>query len=163
MRDANNTAGYSIVKSYKPLVAFSVSVVVVSDILFIILLLFIIGVRSILGLDAELIGLTFLLFIVKSVITAASLYTAMRSWLGVTYFVHGQKLYIQSNIRQVSSGIIDLKDVHKATVKDSYRYMRKTDYGDVVIDFNQRTSADQVILQGVKDPQEVANLLLRKA
>lgn len=143
--------------------AYSITVILVSDALFVFLLLFIVGIRNVLGLDAELIGFSVLMFTVKSLLTAGSLYTTMRSWLGVSYFVVDNKLYIQSDVRHISSVIIELKDVHKATAKNSYKFLKKTEYGNVIIDFTKRASGEPVVLQGVSNPQEVANRLVQKA
>ncbi len=156
MTTANNKTGYSIVKSPQQLLMTAVSFVVFSDLVFLALLLLIIGIRNGIGVDSSLIGLTSILFLVKSALTAIALYRLLHIWLGVSYFVVNNKLYIESEVRQVDSSVIELKDVHRANASRTYRGWNKTEYGDVVIEFRTRASDNKVTLTGVKNPEDVA-------
>jgi hypothetical protein len=162
MRDNNpNKAGYSIPKSYKPLVKMAVSIVVISDLLFLFVLFSIIGLREALGLDATLIGLSIAIFCFKSVVTAFGIYTLLRDGLGVTYFIVNNKLHIQSSVRSINSQIIELKEVQRATSSNSYQLFKKTDYGDVIIEFSKHAQEDKVILRGVLNPDLITESILR--
>lgn len=153
---ANNKTGYSIVKSPQQLLMTAVAFVVFSDLVFLALILLIVALRDAAGIDASLVGFTTIVFIIKSALTAGALFRLLHTWLGVSYFVVNNKLYIESDVRQVDSAVIELKDVHRANASRTYRGWNKTNYGDVVIEFRTRASDNKVVLTGVKNPEEVA-------
>lgn len=150
---------YSIQKSYKPLMLQIMTVIFVSDVLFVFLILLLVGVRNVLGLDASLVAFTVLLFCVKTAITVYGAYTTMRNWLGVSYFVNSKRLAIQSDIRQAASSVWPLKDLRSVKVDDSYVLFRKTDYGDIHLNFSSGAAKQDVYLRNVKNPTEVAGKL----
>lgn len=156
----NNTTGYSITRSYKPLLIQSLSLVFISDVLFLALILLIVGIRNALGLDAELVGFTLLLFTLKTVLVTYSLYMLIKEWLGVSYYVTNNQLYIQSEIRSVDSSVIDLKKLGRAVSSTSYKAHKRTDYGNVTLEFAKGASTFSVVLKGVNNPDKVANNIL---
>ena len=152
----SNKTGYSIPRSFKPVVFQTVLLVFISDALLLFSLLLFAGLRNALGVEAELIALTIVLFGVKTVITIYGVYKMLQSWLGVSYFVVNNKLYIQSEIRSVSSSVFHLSDISKAEAGQSYRASKRQDYGTVKISFARGASLDTIELKGVKDPDTFA-------
>jgi hypothetical protein len=155
----NNVSGYSIQRSYKPLLIQSVSLVFISDVLLVLILLLIIGLRNVLGIDAELIGFSILIISAKTLITAYGLYKMTKSWLGVSYFVVNNQLYIQSDIREVDSSVINLKDLSRAVSSTSYNVKKKTNYGDVALEFAKGASTFTIVLRGVLNPDQISKSL----
>ena len=155
----DNKSGYSIPRSFKPVVVKTVVLVAVSDAVLLLSLLLIIGIRNILGIDAELIGVAIVLFGLKTLVTVYGVYRMMQYWLGVTYYVVQNKLYVQSEIRQLPSSIYELKDIARVVADQSYTGFSKQDYGTVKISFVRSTPADDITLIGVKDPEAIARQL----
>lgn len=155
----NNKTGYSIPRSFKPIVYQTVTLVVVSDALLLFTLLLIIALRNAVGVDTQMIGLGIVILGIKAIITGFGLYRLLVESLGVTYFVQNHMLYIHSEIRQQPSTVYRIKDIAKAVADDSYRGVKKQEYGNVTITFNRNTSNDTIILRNVVDPSRVAVIL----
>jgi predicted membrane protein len=152
----NNKTGYSIVKSPQQLLISAVVLILFSDLVFLALILLLVAIRNGIGVDSSLVGFTTLIFLIKSALTAGALYKMLHTWLGVTYFVVNNRLYIDSDVRHVNSTVIELKDVFKASADRKYRGFNKTEYGDVIIEFRTRASDNKISLTGIKNPEEVA-------
>jgi len=158
----NSNKGYAIPRSNKPLIVQTITMIIVSDTLYVFTLLSFIGLRNALGLDAQLIGLALALFIFKTIITIYSIYIILRQWLGISYFVSNGQLHIASEIRNVPSTIFALKDISKAVSSDSYSLLKKREYGSVVVSFTHGAVKENITLQSVKNPGQIANLLSKK-
>lgn len=152
----SNKSGYSIPRSYKPVVLQTVVLVLISDALLLFTLLLFVGIRNALGVEAELIALSILLFGFKSMITIIGVYKLLQSWLGISYFVVNERLYIQSEIRSSPSSVLSLKDITKAEANQSYKAAVRQDYGTVKISFARGAAVDTIELKGVKDPDTIA-------
>ena len=155
----NNKTVYSIPRSFKPIVYQTVTLVVVSDALLLFTLLLIVGFRNTVGVDSSMIGFSIVLFGFKAIITAYGVYKSMQSWLGVTYFVVNNQLYIQSDVRSVNSTVFHLKDITKAQADQAYRAHRKQAYGTVHLTFARGMQVDEYRLTGIKDPDGIARML----
>lgn len=159
----NNKTGYSIPRSFKPVVLQTVTVVALSDILLLAALLTTVGIRNALGLDAQLIGITVLFLGLKMVITTYGVFNMIRSWLGVSYFVVNNQLHVHSDIRSKSSEVYPLKDLAKASASTAYRMASAQNYGNVEIVFSRGAAVDSFTLHGVIDPELIARQLSKKA
>lgn len=156
---SKETTSYSIQRSIKPIVMRVVSLVLVTDALLLLTLLLIVSIRNILGVDAQLIGLTVVLFSAKTLFTVYAVYSMMQQWLGVTYYVVGDKLYAQSDVKLQSSNIYELKDISRVTADQSYVLTAKQDYGTIRISFVRSSKEKDIVLLGVKNPETIAQQL----
>ncbi len=156
---SKETTSYTIQRSIKPIVMRVVSLVLVTDALLLMALLLIVSLRNILGVDAQLIGLAVVLFSAKTLFTIYSVYSMMQSWLGVTYYVVEDKLYAQSDVKSVSSKIYRLEDISSVIADQAYWGPSGQDYGTVRITFVRSTKEKDIVLQGVKNPDTIANQL----
>lgn len=144
----------------KPIKYEVLSVVLISDALFVFLVLLLIGLRNALGLDATLAALLITIFVFKSLLTVYGVYKMLQGWLGVTYYVMNGQLFIQSNIRSRESSGRYLSELRNAFVDQSYRGFKSQDYGAVKLEFASGASVEKVTLVGVDSPNIVAKKLL---
>lgn len=158
-----NYQSFTITRSMKPIKYEVMSLVIVSDALYVFLVLLLIGLRNALGLDATLTVLLLTIFAFKSLVTVFGVYKMLQGWLGVTYYVVDGQLFIQSNIRRVNSSGRYLSDLRNAYVDQSYRGFKGQDYGSVKLEFASGASIENIVLTGVDKPDIVAKQLLSQS
>ncbi len=149
---------FSIVKAPAPLLMRAVSIVVATDALYIFTILFLVGLRNILGLDATLIGLAFVLFFIKSALSAYALYGILNPWLKTSYYVMDKKLVIHTSQSSKESKVLNLKEVRSVSVSKS-RLGSVMKYGSIRVLFAEGSFERQVIIKDVANPELVAGRL----
>ena len=155
---AKKIKDFSILRVPSALIARTISIAVASDILLIITLLLFVEIRSILGVDSTLIGLTIIIFVMKTMIMVFGLFTVLNDWLKTSYFVSGGQLVVYSTSVSTESVVHDLKELRSMKL-DKGRMGSKMNYGTIKLQFAEGAYVEEVVLSDVGSPEQVmANL-----
>ena len=159
---SKTTQDFLIERSSKPVVKKAIMIVLLSYALLLFSLLLIVAIRNALGIDSTLVGISFVLFGLFSILTTASLYTLLDGWLRVSYFVSGGQLHIKSKSKNFSSSTRSLNDLMRVSAAQSYKMFTAQNHGEIVLEFAKAGSSEKLVLKDVSDPDRVAAVLSKR-
>ena len=149
---------FSIQRSPIPVIIRCISIIALSDAVFMLLIFLLIALRNAAGLEVVFIGLVSITFVFKTALTIAAVYLTMNVGLSTIYYVRDGALVLEATSKDDETYAYTLSDVHSLKIsKGTLGSM--LDYGDIVLIPKKSYFKNDVVLHDVRYPDKVARSL----